>query len=306
VLRIDHEYRPRLTLDLTKVTPLELNAYETVQLAEMAPIIDGKPDVTQISEIDLLELARKFRMQKIAFEAARDVYDNMKPSWKGNKEFLLAQLIALTESFIANDRIRVLPSLFAEDNLRRRLVLTLNMSKLVQHLWEMIRFENTSHLVPVFDTEHPIRSTADMRTWFTSKPTGSAEKSHINLCVYDSTWEASEALELDRNPNVIAWAKNDHLSFEILYVYQGRLKKYIPDFLIRLKSGTMLVLEVKGQDTQQNKTKRRFLDEWVRGVNDHGGFGHWTWDVSLDPADITDILRRVNSGEHSLSEIKPL
>src|SRR5215216_7170664 len=30
VLRVDHEHRPRLSLDLTKVTPLELNAYENV------------------------------------------------------------------------------------------------------------------------------------------------------------------------------------------------------------------------------------------------------------------------------------
>src|SRR5215218_7240201 len=298
VLRIDHEYRPQLSLDLSKVFPLELNAYETATLAEMAPVIDGKPDVTRISEIDLLELARKFRMQRIAFEAARDVYDNMKPTWKGNKEYLLAQLIALTERFIANDRIRITPALFAEDDLRRRLVLTLNMSKLVQHLWEAIRFENASRLVPIFDTERPIRSTADMRTWYTSKPTGPTQKSHINQCVYDSTWEEKAAFELDRDPDVLAWAKNDHLGFEILYVYQGKVKKYIPDFLIRFASGKMMVLEIKGQDTQQNRTKRRFLDEWTKSINTHGGFGHWRWDVSFDPADIPDILRRT-SGSRS-------
>ncbi len=65
VLRIDHEYRPVLSLDLSKAKLLNLNAYETIELAELAPVIDGKPDVNQISEIDLLELARKFRMQKI-------------------------------------------------------------------------------------------------------------------------------------------------------------------------------------------------------------------------------------------------
>jgi type III restriction enzyme len=294
VLRIDHEYRPLLSLDYSKVFPLDLNAYETATLAEMAPVIDGKADVTRISEIDLLELARKFRMQRIAFEAARDVYDNMKPTWKGNKEYLLAQLIALTERFIASDRIRITPVLFAEDDLRRRLVLTLNMSKLVQHLWEAIRFENASRLVPIFDTERPIRSTADVRTWYTSKPTGPTQKSHINQCVYDSTWEEKAAFELDRDPDVVAWAKNDHLGYEILYVYQGKVKKYIPDFLIRFASGKMMVLEIKGQDTPQNRTKRGFLDEWTKSINTHGGFGHWSWDVSFDPADIPDILRRAS------------
>ena len=53
-----------------------------------------------------------------------------------------------------------------------------------------------------------------------------------------------------------------------------------------------MVLETKGQDTEQNKTKRRFLDEWIAAVNEHGGFGQWSWDVSMDPGDIKDILAR--------------
>ena len=54
----------------------------------------------------------------------------------------------------------------------------------------------------------------------------------------------------------------------------------------------MLVLEIKGQDNEQDQTKRRFLDEWVKAVNAHGGFGHWAWDVSKNPGDIKDILAK--------------
>ena len=75
------------------------------------------------------------------------------------------------------------------------------------------------------------------------------------------------------------------------YTYET-LRKYRPDFIIRLKSGGYLVLETKGQDSEQNQTKRRFLDEWVNAVNEHGGFGRWSWDVSRDPGDIKDILAR--------------
>jgi len=76
------------------------------------------------------------------------------------------------------------------------------------------------------------------------------------------------------------------------------VKKYIPDFLIRFASGKMMALEIKGQDTPQNRTKRGFLDEWTKSINTHGGFGHWSCDVSFDPADIPDILRRT-SGSRS-------
>ncbi len=153
-----------------------------------------------------------------------------------------------------------------------------------------MRFENSTALVPVFDTERPIRSTVDMPTWFTSKPSRHAKKSQINQSVFDSTWEASEAFDLDHSDQVAAWAKNDHLSFEVLYVYKGVIKKYRPDFLVRLKTGETLVLEVKGQDTQQNQTKRKALDKWTKAVNAYGGFGRWRWAVSFNPGDLADIL----------------
>lgn len=129
-----------------------------------------------------------------------------------------------------------------------------------------------------------------MRPWYTGKPCELTKRSHINLCVFDSTWEASEAFELDRNPNIDAWVKNDHLGFEILYIFKGIVKKYRPDFIIRLHGGSHLILETKGQDTQQDKTKREFLDEWVRAVNAHGGFDRWAWAVSKNPADVAGIV----------------
>ncbi len=89
-----------------------------------------------------------------------------------------------------------------------------------------------------------------------------------------------------------SWVKNDHLGFEILYVYRGVVKKYRPDFLIRLIDRTMLIVEVKGQETDEAKTKHRFLEEWVQATNSHGGFGRWTWDVSYDPADVEVLLQK--------------
>ena len=35
-------------------------------------------------------------------------------------------------------------------------------------------------------------------------------------------------------------------------------------FLMRLASGENLILEVKGQDLEQDQVKRRFLEEWVK------------------------------------------
>jgi type III restriction enzyme len=294
ILRIDHEYRPELTLDLSRTKPLTLDAYETPTIADLAPVIDGKPDVTKLTSIDVEKLGREQRIQRVIFQSAAEIYDLMKPNWKASREFLLAQVIRLTEKYLTSGQIVISPPLFNEDEVRRRILYTLNMTKIVQHLWEAIRFENALAIVPQFDKERPIRSTSDMQPWFTRRPCEPAVRSHINLCVFDSRWEASEAFELDRNSNIAAWVKNDHLGFEILYLFKGVVLKYRPDYLIRLKNNKMLVLEVKGQESQQDRTKREFLSEWVKAVNQHGGFGVWASDVSLSPADLPGILRKHN------------
>jgi type III restriction enzyme len=290
VVRIERVLQPVLTLDWSKVQPLELNAAQTPQVAELAPILEGKPDVTQISRIELEQLAREFRTQRIIFETARNVFDQIKQSWKGSREILLAQLVRIVEQFIRSDRILISPPLFYQDELRRRLIITLNMSRIVQHVCEAVRQENTERLTPIFDRDHPIRSTGQMRTWYTSKPCQRTRKSHINVCVYDSTWEASDAFVLDNSSAVSAWAKNDHLGFEVPYVYRGVVRKYRPDFLVRLANGDMLILETKGQDTELDRVKRCYLEEWVQAVNTHGAFGRWQWKVARHPGEIRDIL----------------
>jgi type III restriction enzyme len=129
-----------------------------------------------------------------------------------------------------------------------------------------------------------------MRAWYTGKPCARTNKSHINVCAYDSTWEASDAFILDTSDAVAAWAKNDHRGLEIAYPYQGVKHKYRPDFLVRLANGAMLILETKGEEDEKDRVKHRYLDEWVQGVNGHGGFGRWRWAVAQHPGEIRDVL----------------
>ncbi len=159
VVRIEHVLQPLLKGDWPSLPPLDLDAANTPQIAELAPILEGKPDVTQVDRIELERLAREFRTQRIIFETARDVFDQMKTAWRGSREVLLAQLIRIVEQFIRSDRIRITPPLFYQDGLRRRLIITLSMSRVIQHVLDAVRQENSERLEPVFDRDHPIRST---------------------------------------------------------------------------------------------------------------------------------------------------
>jgi type III restriction enzyme len=86
------------------------------------------------------------------------------------------------------------------------------------------------------------------------------------------------------------WAKNDHLDFKVRYLYRGSSRSFVPDYLIVLDNGKTLVLEVKGQDSEQNREKRAAMQTWVQAVNEEGGFGQWCFDVVFEPAKIRDVV----------------
>lgn len=299
VLRIDHIYKPKLTLDLDAVSTLVLDPYQSITEASLAPIIAGKPNPAALTDIDLEEISERLRLQTIVFKVASQIFNaEKKPEWKGSPEIFLMQLIGLVEQFLNSGKITIKDPLFNQDERRRRILIMLNMNKVIQHFWNELRSENTTSLTPIFDKEHPIRSTADVRTWYTSRPCENLEKTHISHVVADSDMESLEARTINKCDLVDSFVKNDHLGFVVFYNHQGVVARYFPDFIIKLKNGSYLVLETKGQDREKDKTKRSFLDQWCKALNQHGGFGKWNWAVSFDPNDLREILSQFGTSDH--------
>ena len=294
IIRIDRVFKPKLMVDINRIDTLELEASETRLRADLAPVIDGKTDLMKCTEIDLQKLDAELRMQRVVFETSAQVYELMKSSWQneGTKLALLGQVIHLVEQYLQSGAIVINPPLFNTDPLRQRIILMMNMNKIVQHLWSFIKLEQTEKTVPVFDSNRKVRSTADMPTWFTSKPCTITQHSQISHCVFDSAWESTESYILEKNPHVKKWVKNDHLGFEIVYIFDGVVRKYTPDFLVSLDNGVTLVLETKGQETRRDIEKRKALAEWIDAVNGTGEYGVWCNDVSYNVADVDGIIDR--------------
>jgi type III restriction enzyme len=293
IVRIEHIYKTKLILDYETATTIELDPCESITHTELAAIIAGKPNPAALTEIDLKKIAEENRLQTIVFKIASQIYNNEKrPDWKGLKGYFLTQIIEIINNFIQSNKIVINSGLFGTEEWKKRILIMLNMNKIVQHIWNLIRAENTEEAKPVFDSECPIRSTGQMRSWYTSKPCEWAQKSHINYVVTDSTWEASGAYVFDKNKLVQSFVKNDHLGFTIHYNYQGIIRKYYPDFIIKMSNEKYLVLEIKGQDDERNRTKRAYLKEWTKAVNTQGGFGEWHSDVSFHPSDIEGIIKK--------------
>jgi len=291
VLRVDAILRPSLALDWNAVVPLTLDPARTPISAEIAPALNGATDWSKIHEIDLEKLPDDFRLQRLTFRAARKAFEELGGKFKGNSEFLVVQMIRLMEQFFASDKL-VIPSLFHQQPLRKRILCSLNIDLLVQHVLRHVEEKNVERIEPVFDEESPIGTTRYMRTWYTTKACIPTQKSQISHMVADSSWEPYAANVLEKSASVVAYAKNDHLGFHVHYLWNGSKRRFVPDFLIRLNSGCTLILEIKGEDSAQNQAKRAALDMWVMAVNSKGGFGAWVSDVVFQPAQMHDVINK--------------
>jgi len=291
VLRVESVVNPILIVDWTKVGVMLLDPAQTPISADLAPALGGATDMSKLTSIDLELLPDGFRLQRLIFQAARKAFSELKHNFKGAEDYLVFQLIQLVEHFLKSNSLEI-PSLFHSDPLRKRILIALNIDIVVQHLLRHVKEQNTTKLTPVYDEENPIGSTGAMRTWYTTKLNYPTTKSHISHVVGDSAWEQHAANVFESRDEVVAYAKNDHLGFQIHYLWAGSRRRYIPDFVVRFASGKMLALEIKGVDSPQNKAKRDALAEWVLAVNSAGGFGSWAWAVAFEPAQVHDLVTK--------------
>ena len=289
VLRIESVLKRELVMDWSKVEVLTLDPMNTPLSADVAPSLTSAPNLAMVSEIDLEKATEDFRLQNLIFRAARKLYLQSASSFGGDKQYLAVQLIRLVEQFLASDKLDI-PSLWHQDEKRRRLLFALNMDTVVAHVHRFVTEQNVERLAAVFDESRPIGSTAQMRPWLTTKPCQPTRHSQISHAVYDSVWEKAVVDLCEKKKFVAAWAKNDHLDFTVRYLWKGSTRNFVPDYLIRFTNGKTLVLEVKGQDSEQNKAKRAAMQTWVKTINEQGGFGQWCFDVVFDPAKIMDVI----------------
>jgi type III restriction enzyme len=139
-------------------------------------------------------------------------------------------------------------------------------------------------LRPILDPYNETGSTKylNFATTKTNFWTPRADRCQVNLIVCDGDWEAACAQDLEAMPQVLRYAKNDRLGFEVPYVHGGQDHRYRPDFIAVLDDGgghddpLHLVLEVKGKTDEQDDAKHDTIRKlWVPAVNAAGRYGRW-------------------------------
>lgn len=169
---------------------------------------------------------------------------------------------------------------------RRELGLEKYVMRMVGYLCDGIvpdESEGEPPLLPVLNRYKPIGTSAEV-DFTTTRPCHGTQKSHVNQVVLDTkTWESSVAFRLESSDVVEQYVRNDHLGLLIPYEFQGVDHTYEPDFIVRLKNGLKVMLEVKGFEDAQTTAKHHAARRWVNAVNNAKEHGRWHFHVNRDP-----------------------
>src|SRR3989344_8420571 len=89
-----------------------------------------------------------------------------------------------------------------------------------------------------------------------------ATKSPYNFEYYDSSWELDFMKELEKDPSVKKWTKNNNIIIPY-WSKDSKLSGFKPDFLIEKEDGTKEIVEIKGRHLlPQFEEKRKAAIKW--------------------------------------------
>ncbi len=132
---------------------------------------------------------------------------------------------------------------------------------------------------PTGSTRHVSFNTSKKTRWQTD-----AQQCHLNWAVCDSDWEAEFCRVAEKHPLVRSYVKNQGLGYEVPYRSGSEMRRYVPDFIVRVDDGRdgddllNVVVEIKGYRGEDAKDKKLTMETyWVPGVNNLGTYGRWAF-----------------------------
>jgi type III restriction enzyme len=275
--------------DIDKIETLRLEPDSTPTAVFVQPQVGyktgspGSGGLFDFKEQDREAYYRSVHLQTIQFEIARQIVwaltaGNGNPRLRlQSRHQLFPQVYRLVEEYVAK-KVE-----FRGEN-PCELGLETYVQRTVERLLKAIEPDDEQGeppLMPILNRFKKIGSTAEVN-FKTTRPCFATMRSHINSVVADTrTWEQSAAFRLEQAG--LIYAKNDHLEFSISYEYFNVSHAYLPDFLVRLHSGVTLILEIKGQEDDQDRAKHQAAKRWVSAVNNWGELGRWIFHVCKDP-----------------------
>jgi type III restriction enzyme len=255
----------------------------TTQDGRLIPYGPGAPVY-----VDLEEWRRGVRLQQVAFELAKALVEK----WREDRgdaipvHRLFPQMLDIATRFIDQ---RVSP---VEPCTKQDLAINPYFGRALAMLVNAIGSGDDggiSQEQAVFATGAARTRSTRLVDFHTGKTLHDVRRCHLNAAVFDSDWERQAADLLGDHPAVSAWVKNDRLGLVIPYREQGVPRKYLPDFVVELASGGMLIVEIKGQ-IGNAAIKKAAAERWCKAVTNSTHFGPWTYHLCFGADDLRKVL----------------
>ncbi|MBN1888796.1 MAG: DEAD/DEAH box helicase family protein [Thermoflexales bacterium] len=300
--------RNLITADIDKMTPLRLETGQEPTAVFVKPrvIYEVGEALTPSGPGELVEQNRQAyydstHLQTIKFEIARQVVSILIDSTQADgarprlglqsRHQLFPQVFRLVDAYVERkvDLHGVDPRELGHEKYVQRIV---------ERMVAAIRPDEAQGeppLMPILNRYKPVGVTGGVN-FKTVRPCFPTTCSHINLVVTDSGWERTAAIQLERavKRNLVEfYARNDQLGLLIPYEYQAVSHHYEPDFLVRMKNGLTLILEIKGDEPEQARAKHEAAMRWVAAVNNWGQLGRWDFHVNRAPEALVYELEKI-------------
>ncbi len=150
--------------------------------------------------------------------------------------------------------------------------------------------EGEMPILPILNRYKPIGTTADV-DFTTKRNVHSTVRSHVNAVVLDCAWEQTATFYLEQQTeHVFCYVRNDRQFLRIPYEYECVQHHYEPDYILRLKSGKTMILEIKGEEDDQDRAKHQAAHRWITAINNWGRLGAWAFLVCRDPQTLPRLL----------------
>jgi len=280
----------RLAFTFSEESKFALSTADIPTKVQLDPIVGE-------SSIHTLDDLKRRRLNEVVFLLAKLTLEKYFRDDDGNdKPWFFPQILAIARQWLAE-------CVTLKDHTFPQLLLLIEFAHdAADRIYKAIvaSTDGTAAIKPILRPYDTLGSTryVDFDTTRAVYPTN-PEKCHISHVVADTdSWEQKMAETLEGMPEVRRYVKNHNLGFTIPYTINGEEKNYTPDFIVVVDDGRgpdnslQLLVEVTGEKKKDKAAKvatTRTL--WVPAVNNHGGFGRWSFIEIEDPWNAENAIR---------------
>jgi hypothetical protein len=266
------------------------------------------PNPIEFVRQDRQEFYKTVRFQQVLFALAQSVVEDLVAGAQergdgGPKRGVLArhlifpEVLRIVTEYVDPQKGKVK---FAPGVDRRELAL----EKYAQLLRKRVRdgilpaaARDDAPLLPVVNSYQPTVSTADVN-YRTARRVLALTKSHLNLAPLYSEWE-QEAIEVMEDMDAVECyvATDRSVGLTIPYEYESNPHQYFPDFVVRMRGGQLVLLEIKGRGGElwaedRVLAKNAAAKKWVAAVNNAKRWGQWEFEICRDLTLLRGMLEK--------------